>query len=56
MLAHAEIVVRAPDGDFGTDPMIKGARKMAAAPLEVGGDALAPLGARRREVLSEKLS
>jgi hypothetical protein len=45
MLADAEIVVRAPDGDLGADPVIEGARKMVAAALEVGGDAVAPLGA-----------
>jgi hypothetical protein len=36
VLAHAEIVVRAPDGDLGADPVIKGARKAAAASLEIG--------------------
>ena len=44
MLADAEIVVRAPDGDLGADPVIEGARKMVAAPIEVGGDAVAPVG------------
>ena len=47
VLAHAEIVVRAPDGDLGADPVIKGARKTAAAPLEIGKDAVAPLSAQR---------
>src|SRR5262249_40117849 len=51
VLAHAEIVVRTPDGDLGTDPVIKGPRKAAAAPLEIGKDAVAPLGAQRIETL-----
>ena len=54
VLAHAEIVVRAPDGDLGADPVIEGARKAAAAPLEIGEDAVAPLGAQRVEALFEK--
>ena len=51
MLAHAEVVVRAPDGDLGTDPMIEGARKTAASPLEIGEDAIPPLAAQRLDAL-----
>ena len=47
VLAHAEIVVRAPDGDLGADPVIESAWKTAAAPLEIGEDAVAALGAQR---------
>jgi len=54
MLAHAKIVVRAPDRDLGADPMIKGARKAAAAPLEVGKDALAILCMQLNEALFEE--
>src|SRR5882762_7633517 len=54
MLAHAEIVVRAPDGDLGADAVIEGARKAAAAPLEIGKDAIPPLGAQRTEALVEE--
>src|SRR5258708_8075 len=54
VLTHAEIVVRAPDGDLGADAVIEGARKAAAAPLEIGKDAIPPLGAQRTETLSEK--
>jgi len=54
MLAHAEIIIRAPDGDLGTDPVIKGARKLAAAPLEVGEHAVPPFGAQRLQALSEE--
>ena len=54
MLAHAEIVVRAPDGDLGADPVIEGARKIAAAPLEVGEHAVPSLGAQHLQALSEE--
>ena len=54
MLADAEIVVRAPDGDLGADPVIKGARKLAAAPLEVGKDAVSTLGTKCVETVFEE--
>jgi len=54
MLAHAEIIVRAPDGDLGADAVVEGAREAAAAPLEIGEDAVAPLGAQRVEALTEE--
>ena len=54
MLPHAEIVVRAPHRDLGADPVIEGARKAAAAPLEIGEHAVPPLGAQRVEALFEK--
>ena len=54
MLPHAEIVVRAPHGDLGADAMIIGAREAAAAPLEVGKDAISPLGAQLTETRSEE--
>ena len=54
MLAHAEVVDRAPDGDLGADPVIEGARKMAAPPLGVGEDAVALLGAQPLQALSEE--
>src|SRR5206468_7969724 len=54
MLPRAEVVVRAPDGDLGADPVIEGARKAAAAPLEIGEDAIPRLGAQRAEALSEE--
>src|SRR6267154_5446407 len=54
VLTHAEIVVRAPNGDLGADAVIKGAREAAAAPLEVGKDAIPPFGMQRTETLSEK--
>ena len=54
MLPHAKVIVRAPDGDLGTDAVIKGARKAAAAPLEIGKDAIASLGAQHVEALCEK--
>ena len=54
VLPHAEIVVRAPDGDLGADAVIEGARKAAAAPLEIGKDAISPLGAQRIEALFEE--
>jgi hypothetical protein len=36
VLAHAEIVVRAPDGDLGADAVMEGSREISAAPLEIG--------------------
>jgi|SRR6516165_5026690 len=54
MLPHAEIVVRAPHGDLGADAVIEGARKPAAAPLEIGEDTVPPFGAQRREPLLEE--
>ena|SRR6516164_2138614 len=47
-LPHAEIVVRAPHRHLGADPMVEGARKPPAAPLEIGEDAISSLGAQRR--------
>src|SRR5207302_3961650 len=43
----SEIVVRAPDGDLGADPMIVSAREGATAPFEIGENAVAPLGVER---------
>src|SRR6266404_4325301 len=54
MLPHAEIVVRAPDRDLGTDAVIEGAREAAATPLEIGEHAIPPLGVQRTEALSEE--
>ena len=54
VLPHAEIVVRAPHRDLGADAVIEGARKAAAAPLEIGEHAIPPLGAQRIEALFEK--
>jgi hypothetical protein len=54
MLAHAEIVVRAPDGDLGADAVIEGAWKAAAAALEIGKDAVPPLGVQDTEAPSEE--
>jgi hypothetical protein len=54
VLAHAEIVVRTPHGDLGPDAMVKGARKLPAAPIEIGKDAVATFGAQRIEALSEE--
>src|SRR5438132_1149327 len=40
--------------DLGTDPVIEGARKTPATPLEIGKDAIPPLGVQRAEALSEE--
>src|SRR5580693_894055 len=53
MLPHAEIVVRAPDGDLGADAVIEGPRKAAAAALEIGKDPVPPLGAQCIQTLLE---
>src|SRR6516164_60552 len=55
VLPHAEIIVRAPHRDLGTDAVIKGARKAASASLEIGKDAVASLGAQRFLTLTEEL-
>src|SRR6202007_3243065 len=49
----AEIVVRAPHSDLGADAVVIGARKPAAAPLEIGKDAGPPVGVQRVEALLE---
>jgi hypothetical protein len=54
VLAHAEVVVGAPHRDLGADPVIEGARKPPATPLEIGKDPVSPLGAERIKALSEK--
>ena len=54
VLPHAEIVVRAPNGHLGADAVIEGARKPAAAPLEISKHAIPPLGAQRVEPLFEE--
>jgi len=54
VLTHAEIVVRAPHCDLGADAVVIGARKAAAAPLEIGEDAIAPLGTQHLEPLFEE--
>ncbi len=54
MLAHAEIIVRAPDRHLGADPVIEGAGKTTTAPLEIGEDSVAPLAAKRVEAGAKK--
>jgi hypothetical protein len=52
---HREIHrVRGARCDLGADAIFVGARKTAAAPLEIGEDATPPLGAQRFEALLEK--
>jgi len=54
MRAYAEIVVLAPHRDFGADAAVVSARKAAAAPLDVGEDAVAALGAQGIQALFEQ--
>src|SRR4029077_19757406 len=54
VLAHAEIIVRAPHRDLGADAVIIGARKAAAAPFEIGEYAISPLGVQRVQTPSEE--
>src|SRR6516165_9666055 len=54
MLTHAEIVVRAPNSYFGLNPVIIGAGKKAAAPLEIGEDAITALGTKFVEPVFEE--
>jgi len=53
VLPHAEIVVRAPDGHLGADAVVESARKAAAAPLEIGEDAIPSLDVQCVEALFE---
>jgi hypothetical protein len=54
VLSHAEIVVRAPDGDLGADPVIECPRKSAATPVEIGEDPIPSFGMQRTEALFEE--
>src|SRR5215472_8846543 len=54
VLTHAEVVVRTPNGHLGADAVIKGTRKTTATPLEIGKDAIAPLGKQPLQALFEK--
>src|SRR6266446_1196973 len=54
VLAHPEIVVRAPHRDLGADAMIEGAWKLAATPLEMGEGAVAPFRAKLIKTLFEE--
>src|SRR4030088_2551523 len=47
VLAHAEIVVRAPHRDLGADAVVESAREATAAPLEISEDPVAALGVER---------
>ena len=55
VLAHAEIIVRAPYRDFGADAVIVGAREPAAAPLQIREDTIAPLAMERVDPRFEKV-
>ena len=54
MLAHAEIVVRAPHGDLAAAAMIEGAREGAGPPLQIGEYPVMALGPERIEARLEK--
>src|SRR5689334_16107759 len=54
MLAHAEIVVRAPHGNLAANPVVVGPWKAAAAPLEIGKHPIAPLSAKPGEAMPEE--
>jgi hypothetical protein len=54
VLSHAEIIVRAPHRHLSADAVTIGARKAAAAPLEIGEDAIPSLGAQRVKTLFEE--
>ena len=55
MLAHAEIIVGAPDGDVVAEIVVERARELAGAPLEIGEHAITPLGAQRVQPALEEL-
>ena len=54
MLAHAEIVVGAPDRDVAAAAVIERAREGAGPPLQIGEHAIAALGLERVEPVLEK--
>src|ERR1700759_3598602 len=54
MLAHAEIIIRAPDRHLGAKPMIECMRKPAATALDFRKDPVAALTAKPVEVLPEE--
>src|SRR5438128_1439472 len=54
VLAHPEIVVRAPHRHLASDAVIEGAGKKAATPLEMGEGAVAPFRAKLIKTLSEE--
>ena len=55
VLTHAEIVIRAPDGDRARSTVgeLRGLGKVATGPDDVGEDAIAPLAAKLRKRLIE---
>src|SRR6202035_4466465 len=53
VLPHAEIVVGAPDRHLVADAVLESAREEAAAPLDIGKDAIAALDAELIETLCE---
>jgi hypothetical protein len=58
VLAHAEVVVRAPDRDVAQAPVIlaqRGDRELAGLPLEIGEHAIPPLGVKRIEGVVENI-
>lgn len=57
VLAHTEIIVRAPDGYFvcAGFGMAGGARKRACLAFEVGEDAVIAFGSQGRDTVGEKL-
>src|ERR1700745_206382 len=54
MLTHAEIIVRASRRDLGADAVFVGARKAAAAPVEIREHAVASLAPQLAELPVEK--
>src|SRR5215469_6420393 len=55
VLAHTEIVVRAPHGHLFPDAMVVRSREAAAAPLEIGEDAIASLATKLTDALGEEI-
>jgi hypothetical protein len=54
VLPHAEIIVRAPHRHLGADAVVEGARELAAAPLQIGKNPVAPLCVEGVHALLEK--
>jgi hypothetical protein len=54
VLAHPEIVVRAPHRHLASDAVIERAGKQAATPLEMGEGAVAPFRAKLIKTLFEE--
>ena len=55
VLTHAQIIVRAPDGDLARTVVTGGGRKFALVPFQLGKVAIVALGLERGQFGGEKV-